>query len=215
MSILHPLPEGNPFSTRFTRPGALPFHFDEGEDASHVVGQLRQHNWFGQIIGPHGSGKSTLLAALRPALEAEGRDVRLVQLRQSERPLNRIAAAVLGDRHASLEQLAPRRLTPVTQLIVDGYEQLGPVARWVIKARCRRRGCGLLVTSHRDAGLPTIYSTRPSLALAVAIVRRLTAAADAIDDADVEAAWLAHGGNLREMLFHLYDSYERRRQPGG
>lgn len=191
----------NPFSTRFTRPGALPFYFDEGDDAGELVARLRQHNWFGQIIGPHGSGKSTLLATLRPVLEAAGREVRLVQL-----PAEPATKFSLPSR---------RQLSAATQLVIDGYEQLSPLTRWLIVRRCRWRGCGLLITAHRDSGLPTLYTMQPGLELALSLARRLLPAADAIGRADIEAAWQAHRGNLREVLFSLYDLFEQRRPAGG
>lgn len=222
----------NPFSTRSTRPGALPFHFLEGEDAGRIVARLRQHNWFGQIVGPHGSGKSTLLATLQPALEAAGRKVQLVQLRQSEIwprlfavPLGKLVGrpsrpSLMTSVESSSVEMPPRavpnraawrQLSAATQLIIDGYEQLGPLARWLVLRRCRKRGCGLLVTCHHDSGLPTIYSTQPRLELAQMLVQRLLPAADVIGPADVEAAWQVHGGNLRELLFSLYDLFEQRR----
>lgn len=203
----------NPFSTRFTRPGALPFHFDQGEDISNIVARLRQQNWFGQIIGPHGSGKSTLVATLRPALEAAGRDLQLVQLQQIVGRLGRAKGLFSGRR--SLEKLAWRRFSAATQVIIDGYERLGPLARWLVVARCRRRGCGLLVTTHHDSGLPTIYTMQPRLELALALVRRLLPTTDVIGQDDVESAWQIHHGNLREVLFSLYDLFEERRPPGG
>src|SRR3989442_1545921 len=45
----------NPFSTRFIRPGVIPFVFADGQSPETLVEQLRQHHWWGQIIGPHGS----------------------------------------------------------------------------------------------------------------------------------------------------------------
>jgi hypothetical protein len=68
----------NPFATCWTRPGALPFHFAEGESAAALIATLAAHGWWGEIIGPHGSGKSTLLATLAPQLAAAGRPVRVV-----------------------------------------------------------------------------------------------------------------------------------------
>lgn len=203
----------NPFSTRSVRPGALPFLFDHGEDAGDIVERLRQQNWFGQIVGPHGSGKSTLLATLRPALEAAGREMRLVQLQQSEGRIRNTIGKLIAGQHSPLKKLAWHRFSASTQLIIDGYEQLGPLARWRVVRRCRRRRCGLLVTSHRDSGLPTIYTMQPRLELALALVRRLLPTADVICQSDIEAAWRAQHGNLRELLFSLYDLFEQRRPP--
>ena len=78
------LAERNPFATRFVRPGAIPYRFANG-----LVGRdrasLRQHDWRGEIVGPHGSGKSTLVQTLIPPLKEAGRDVRLFVCRRVNR----------------------------------------------------------------------------------------------------------------------------------
>ncbi|HVA46379.1 MAG TPA: hypothetical protein VNH11_08400 [Pirellulales bacterium] len=196
------VPANNPFSTRRTRPGAIAFRFEDGEEAGTVVERLRSNEWWGQIVGPHGSGKSTLLATLLPALEAAGRRVQLIALHE-------------GERRLPLVKDAWRGLSASTQIIVDGYEQLGPFARWSLTRRCRRCGCGLLVTTHRDLGLPTIWTMNPRLELAKDLVRDLLPPGDeTIADRDIESAWHARHGNLREALFDLYDLFEQR-QPEG
>jgi hypothetical protein len=190
----------NPFSTRHTRPGAIAFRFDGGESVAALVDQLREWQWWGQIVGPHGSGKSTLLAALLPALKAAGRQVELVTLHQ-------------GDRRLPFDRASWRRRSSATQLVIDGYEQLTWFARRSLTRHCRRYSCGLLVTSHDDVGLQTLFTTRPSLELARKIVRGLVGTDDALfTDADIESAWHARNGNLREMLFDLYDAFEDRRR---
>ena len=189
----------NPFSTRHTRPGAIAFRFDDGESIEALVDRLREQDWWGQIVGPHGSGKSTLLAALLPALEAAGRQVELVTLHQ-------------GERRLPFDRTSWSRFSSSTQLVVDGYEQLGWFARWSLARSCRRQGCGLLVTAHCDVGLPALFTTQPSLELAREIVRGLVGTDEALfTDADIESAWTARHGNLREMLFDLYDLFEARR----
>jgi hypothetical protein len=192
---------GNPFATRYTRPGALRFRFAKGESEARIVEELRRQQWWGQIVGPHGSGKSTLLATLMPEMEAAGRQVRWVALRAD-------------DRRWPLDADAWRQFTSATQLIVDGYEQLTPWRRWLLTGRCRKHGNGLLVTTHRDLGLPTLYTTNPRLDLAIEVARELLPGGDTtISDGDIEAAWRANPGNVREMLFDLYDLFERRRPP--
>ena len=184
----------NPFATRFTRPGAIEFLFQAEESAESLVGKLRNHSWWGQIIGPHGSGKSTLLAALEPHLAEAGREVERRSLAGGQRQLD-----------------LPARLTSNTNLIIDGFEQLSWWSRWKVKAACRRHGAGLLVTAHADLGLPTIYATQPSLELARRLVRRLLPPGDAVlTDADLAAAYARHPDNLREMLFSLFDLYQAR-----
>ncbi len=187
----------NPFATRYIRPGALAYHFPPGESAQRFVERLAEHGWLGQIVGPHGSGKSTLLAALRPALTAAGRQTVGITLRQGDRRLPGIE---------SLDELGGKG-----QLVIDGYEQLSPVARWRLHRRCRRQGCGLLVTSHRDMGLPTIARLEPSLEIMRHVVEQLLPNGDqTVSEGDISAAWRGCDGNLREALFGLYDLYELR-----
>lgn len=188
----------NPFSTRRTRPGAIAFRFHGNESAEAIIERLRERQWWGQIVGPHGSGKSTLLATLLPTLEAAGREVRIVTLHQ-------------GDRRVPFSKADWRRLSSSAQVVVDGYEQLSWFARLSLARRCRRYGCGLLVTAHRDLGVPTIFATRPELQLAKQVVLELAGATDAVADRDVESAWQTRDGNLREVLFDLYDLFEERR----
>lgn len=196
---MHTLIADNPFSTCRTRPGAIAFCFDGDGSVDALVDRLRRQEWWGQIVGPHGSGKSTLLAVLLPALEASGRQIECVTLHQ-------------GDRRLPMGRSALRSYSSSTQVVLDGYEQLGWFARWSLSRRCRRQGCGLLVTAHRDIGLPTLFATRPTLELTTKIVRHLLGPDDvAITDSHIGSAWIARQGNLRETLFDLYDLFEEHR----
>jgi hypothetical protein len=186
----------NPFATRFIRPGAIPFLFSDGQSAASLVEQLQRQHWWGQIIGPHGSGKSTLLATLVPVLEAAGRSVVQINLRQHQRRLPRL------DRET---------LSPKTQFVVDGYEQLSWWSKLRLKWLCRRRGCGLLVTAHRDVGFSTIFQTRPSEQVAQRVVATLLNGSNAaITPEEMSAAFAASGYNVRETLFKLFDVYQLR-----
>jgi hypothetical protein len=194
--IYRPAVHSNPFATRFTRPGAIPYLFAEGESAAMLIERLRSHDWQGQIIGPHGSGKSTLLAALVPALEAAGRTVISLALHQGERQLPPLDRAALSSQ---------------AQLIIDGYEQLSWWSRWRVHWLCHRARAGLLVTAHADVGLPTIYRAQPSEALAQRVVTELLPHGEAaITPADVSTAYVASKGDVRETLFKLFDVYQQR-----
>jgi hypothetical protein len=81
----------NPFATRWTRPGAIPFVFADGGTMLDLVARLQANEWRGAIVGPHGSGKSTLLAALVPAIAATGR--RAVVIRLHDRGLGLLATS--------------------------------------------------------------------------------------------------------------------------
>ncbi len=186
----------NPFSTRFIRPGAIPFVFPEGQSAQSLVEMLAGNRWIGQIIGPHGSGKSTLLATLIPALTAAGRQVHHIALHQGEHRLPRIDRAALNS---------------TTQLIIDGYEQLSWWPKRRVKSMCQRNGAGLLITAHADVGLPTLFQTQPSQQLAQTIVAKIVPAdSTRVTANDIQLAFEATGGNLRETLFRLYDVYQQR-----
>lgn len=189
----------NPFSTRYTRPGALDYHFAASDTAAQLVERLRANGWWGQIVGPHGSGKSTLLATLLPLLADAGRQTLSIALHQGDRRLPRLVELDRLDRDG--------------QMVVDGYEQLGRLSRWRLGRRCRRQGCGLLVTAHRDVGLPTIAFVKPSIETLQYVVARVLPAGDGpIRAADIADVWRRSGGNVREALFALYDLYELRRR---
>jgi hypothetical protein len=186
----------NPFSTRFVRPGAIDYLFPPGESTHELVRRLERANWRGQIIGEHGSGKSTLLASLLPAIAQAGRAALLVVLHDRQRRL----PAGWVDR----ARLAARSL-----IVVDGYEQLGLASRLRLKRVCRRREWGLLVTAHRDVGLPALFRTEPSLEMAQAVVGHLLSGrADPFGAEAVADHFAECRGNLREMLFALYDRHE-------
>jgi hypothetical protein len=92
---------------------------------------------------------------------------------------------------------------------IDGYEQLGPWARWRLKRFCRSQGLGLLLTAHSPTGLPTLYRTLPSVSTARQIVSRLLPTS-ALTPSDDELSHMldVFQGNVREVLFALYDRYE-------
>jgi len=189
----------NPFSTRKTRPGAIPYVFPLGIDCEAILTRLAQHDWRGAIVGPHGSGKSALLATLIPAIKSGGHLVVHHELHD-------------GQRRLSEKTIAPKDDADVV-IVVDGYEQLSRWNRMRLQHRCRRRHWGVLVTSHGEVGLPTIFRTGTNMELACRLVRELLPLADkTISDTDVSAAFTRHEGNLRETLFTLYDLYESRRE---
>jgi hypothetical protein len=187
----------NPFATRFTRPGAMEFLFPDGVSADGLVARLREHSWQGEIVGPHGAGKSTLLASLIEPLTTAGRTVLQVTLHQGEAALPQ----ALDDWHP---------WNSATQVIVDGYEQLSWWSRSKLALRIGDRQAGLLVTSHAPTGLPTLLRVDPCLESAEQVVRRLVPDEAVISRDNIEQAFRACDGNIREMLFQLYDLYQVR-----
>ena len=189
----------NPFCTRRVRPGAIPYQFPAGQTAESLVGQLRDAGWRGQIVGAHGSGKSALLAALIPAIEQAGRSTLLIELHD-------------GQRRLPIDLGRDPRLAPPLVVIVDGYEQLSRWSRFQLNRCCRRRGLGLLATSHGPVGLPDLARTLASPGLAEQIVGELLRGRQwPLTATELRNCYRRHGGDLRELLFELYDLYEKRR----
>jgi len=188
------LPQVNPFSTRFVQPGAIPFRFPMPDGLAAITCRLNETSGWGQIIGPHGSGKSTLLASLLPALTAW--QVHHIRLNTTHRTL-------------PVHAFEPR--APGSILVIDGFEQLGIFTRWRLKRHCRRHGCGLLVTAHRSMGLPELRRTNVTLDSATELIRDLLPSGGewVLTDFDIAARLRHHRGSLREVLFELYDRWEK------
>ncbi len=132
---------GNPFSTRHTRPGAIPYRFPDSVTVGQLVERLRSHKWWGQILGPHGTGKTTLLHSLLPALRDADRQVELFTVHAGQRKLE-------------LDAARTSKWNAATQVIVDGYEQLNWLARLRLKRRVprpRRRPTGHHAPQPRSA----------------------------------------------------------------
>jgi energy-coupling factor transporter ATP-binding protein EcfA2 len=228
-------PISNPFATRYTRPDAHEYLFPPDANAAWLIARLRESAWWGQITGPHGSGKSTLVQTLLPHIEAAGRTVAFYAFHHEHSPPAATSPSPGPGAHSGVDQpgepnaasrcfraksLAGLRRAsmadwnPITQIVVDGYEQLRWLQRTVLKWQCRRRGAGLLVTAHDDLGLPPLWKTETSAELTQRVVAGLLGERGAgwvIED-QVERLFATHRGNLREVLFALYDLYEQRQQ---
>ena len=193
----------NPYSSRFVRPGAAAFLYDDGATAESLVDRFLALGGCGAVVGPHGSGKSTLLSELQCELRRRGYDV---------------AAFELHDDARGWSGFGPRAWGPRTVVTIDGFEQLSTWRRRFVRWRLKFAGALLLATMHDAGAWPVIYRTRPSREKAMHIARRLSALHASAEDADriapdeVERLFDAHQGNVREVLFRLYDLYELRRR---
>lgn len=191
----------NPFATRHTRPGRIPPLDSEGRpiEPIELLAQLRTLGGMAAIQGPHGSGKTTLMTHLARALERRGSLAAIVRLRSRRDAVAAFAAIV--------------RARPGQTVCIDSWERMGTVPAAVARFAAAVLGCGLLVTSHRDTGLPLLAAGAPTLRLLGAIVRRLPDRGDwlgsLISADDIEAAFSTSDGNLREALYALYDAFER------
>ncbi len=194
-------PPRNPFRTRRIRPDAMDYLFDNGSSCATLVKKLERNHWRGQIIGPHGSGKTTLLGALLPACQQLGCQVKQFSLHNRER---RLPFRWKDTKHWSEKTL----------IAIDGYEQLDWVSRSQLQILIHQKCCGLLVTTHRKVRLPVIFRTTTSIELTERIVAQLVSHDSRINPADVAHVYTQCEGNVREILFALYDLYQdRHRQP--
>ncbi len=187
----------NPFVTRCVRPGAVAYLFPSHDDLAQLLTRWHTAQRCGQIIGPHGSGKSTLLETLIPAIEAEGCRVVRFTLHDGQRRLPEWPDASPADDQ--------------TVVIIDGFEQLSWLSAWRIKRRLRRVGSGLIVTAHRSQRLPTLYTTATDLARTKVLVQSLMAGyPQLITGDDVATLYNQYQGDIRELLFALFDLFEQR-----
>ena len=198
----------NPFSTHLVRPGAREYQFPDGVSPNRILWQLQQDRWRGQIVGPHGTGKTTLLRTLDPYWGRWGRVPLAVSLRNRQRFLPRLPWETFSER---------------TQLIVDGYEQLGILERLRLAYQCWRRRCGLLVTTHRPTSvLSIVHQTAADPQLVRKLAQDLlvhSGMSDAslfnefLDPPDqqslVEVRFEQAQGNVRETWMLLFDDAEK------
>jgi hypothetical protein len=202
-------PLRSPFAASRTRPGTLPYIFHTGT-LEELVWQFRKVGKCGQIVGPHGSGKTTLLIALVRHLEAAGDRVHLVRLPARDHP---------GFRDAERQLRRTLRTLENAVLAVDGWDQLSLRSRILVSLSVRARRVGLLITTHRQVRMPLLIQTTTTLQSAKTVVARLLDQAnldrdcrewvEATVSADLPELIKAHRGNLREVLFALYDRFER------
>jgi hypothetical protein len=191
----------NPFCTRRIRPGDVPYYFSDGMNIEDVVNRLRRNRWRGEITGPHGSGKTTLLRQLLPAVEQAGRKPVLFELHDGQRSL-------FSDGRKKIQTV---KTYPQAIVAVDGYEQLSGWSRFWLRRFCRQGGVGLLVTAHEPTGLPKILCTSISLETAFYVVDQLLHDEPQKIPRDIiENLYAQNGGNIRELLFDLYDVFEQR-----
>lgn len=196
----------NPFSTRYTRPGALPYLPAEGGlplTPADVAARVQTHPR-SCITGPHGTGKTTLLIHLRGPLD-----------RLSEHP-SQLVTLRIGDGSAELWQV----LATVPRggiLIVDGYEQLTLIDRWRLIYRAWRRDIRLLVTAHRppwgfhrlaDTGTPQSIARQLATLLLSEFPEQREAMLKRFDQ-----RWRAAEGNIRQLWATLYEDFEDQLPP--
>ncbi len=158
-----------------------------------MLERLQKCRGRGAIIGPHGSGKTTLLEELARQLEHEVVWIRLnIESHNSGRSARNCLPRTVDQRHA---------------IVIDGAEQLGACTWWRLHRRIQKAGT-ILITSHRQGRLPTIYECSTSPELLKELVREL--ASEATTTVNLEALYERHGGDIRLCFRELYDVWAGR-----
>ena len=181
----------NPFrAQRLDAIGYIP----QNESLGAICDRLEMMENTAAIVGPHGSGKSTLLREIQTQFDSAGyRTCKLFISRDVK-----LAWKVV------IECLESMQENDV--LFFDGANHL-PFWRFhQLKRLIRKRGLGLVMTSHSEGLLPTLVQCRTNVELLAEIVR------DLLPDEPVElwkikALFHAHDGNIRDCLWKLYDEY--------
>ncbi len=174
----------NPFSAARFAPGTLPWIGDSELDRFLDMVCVRGARY--QIVGPQGSGKTTLLTHLERGAERRGFPV--MRFRGSR-------GFVLPPRGALV--------------LADEAEELGAIGRGVLRA-C---ATALVMTAHRDLGMPTLTERRMDVTTLTKLVTLLDPSA-APEEGALATLLAQHQGNTREVFFSLYDDVERARAAG-
>lgn len=160
------------------------------------------------IVGPHGTGKTTLLHSLLTPLNCSYQSCCLLRLDGAfGRGLQRWTHAIRSGR---IVLSAMVRLPRGSLLILDGLEQLGPMARGALLIFAKVKFVTLLGTSHRSIfGMKVIHKTAINPRLILELTDHLLRDVPHGIRSEVEG-WISsydlqHVSNLREFWFELYD----------
>lgn len=190
-------PAHNPYCAHGFAPGRVPWGAQSGVVLDDVVTQLTRRVGAWQILGPHGSGKTTLLAHLARVALARGCSVERWR----------------GTRRLDTPVHAGGRALSASLVLLDEAEQIPWLRRAGLRLWCTLRRRTLVMTTHSDLGVDVLCT----LAVTAPVLDHVLAAlwsAQGVVPTRVDSALLLrrHGGNVREILFELYDEHERARR---
>lgn len=146
------------------------------------------------LVAPHGAGKSTFMDAFQTRLETSGHSVLRLFLNQESNKLDNIQWQMLEH---SQQQV----------VMLDGEEQLGYLSRrrfYQLTQNCS----GLLISRHKPAKLPQLFSLEPDIQLLTTSIDRLAPEHLSQLRPMLSEWWREHDGNIREILLRCYDSVQ-------
>lgn len=180
----------NPFRT--SRLLSLPPHWADATPEA-LLARWHASGRRGALVGPHGCGKTRRLHALADRLAAEGWRVLRVQWHDD-------GSTTPADWREALRGADARAV-----VCLDGSENLGPLAAYLVYRYTRRAG-GLLLTRHRpSAFVPTLARHAPDAGLFAAHAARLAPGCEVA----ARAAFAAARGDAHEAFRLLYLDYSR------
>ena len=203
----------NPFATRYTKPGAIPYLFADGESCSKIVHDFEKAGLQGQIIGQHGSGKSTLLYMIAEQLRCCCYKVRHLRICPKENGRFLMTNPVIStngqSKAANCDSSNIKRV-----YLIDGFEQLNRIHRLLTIRWIAARNSGVIVTTHRTVGLPTLYETHDDFGSFCRVVDWLQAKSEkSIPLELIRECYSSAKQNTREALFCLFDRYAEMKRP--
>jgi len=191
--------------------GDIVFPPDNGTELSFdlLYANFRNFDYQSQIIGGHGTGKTTFLLEFMRILMQQGCIVHHFCLHDRQRFLTDI----FWERQISLnDQFKTGVIGKVPITVIDGYEQLSLVEKIRLRRTCRKGRSGLLITTHYPAWrLPVLLRTETTDATLQYIIGHLFRELPDVKppgNALCQSLFNRHQGNLRNVLFALYDHYE-------
>jgi|GEM_PF-443916 len=170
---------------------------------------FRNFDYQSQIIGGHGTGKTTFLIDFVRYLESQKHIVNHFTIHDGQRSLPREFwewQKILASQFIYGAMKEP----PIA--VVDGYEQLSLAQKIRLRRICRKGRSGLLITTHTPAWrLPVLLRTKTTEDTLHYIIGYLFRDLPDIAPPDkslCQSLFDRHQGNLRNVLFDLYDHYE-------
>ena len=197
----------NPFSTRYTQPGALSYLCDQ-TDPQRLCRILEQEELASrssrafQIVGPHGCGKTSLTVAIAEILADQAVATCWLTIRARSR-----SDRVRFDRYLP----CPSSKNRPELLVVDGIESVNRFQRSSMLRHFRKNFWRVILTTHRPIwGVEKLSELKPSFDCFHSLCRQLLGRTATESDwpQKIETAFEAANGNFREAFFDLYDEYE-------
>lgn len=164
-------------------------------DWDNLIQKLEAQQFRGAIVGQHGSGKTTLLEGLAKKLLPLNHSVKSLRL-NSESP--NFSPEFL-DKFFSL-------LNKNDIVLLDGAEQLNFISWQYFKYKVKKAK-GLIITTHKEGQLPTIYNCKTNYQLLNDILFELIGSQATNIKPSSKELFDKHQGNIRDVLREYYDIY--------